>query len=337
MIRVGVCGLGMMGNTHLDVYSQMEGVEITAVADADPDRLSGKERAGGNIEGQAQGGFDLEQVERFSDAGALIKEGAVDVVDICLPTPAHLRFAVQAMEAGKHVLIEKPVARTLDQAEQLVAAARRASGMTMVAMCMRFWPGWDWLKQAVDQKTYGSVHAATFRRVAAHPGGAFYLNGDACGGAALDLHIHDTDFVQYCFGVPAAVTSRGYSTVTDAVDHITTQYHYDDVPLVTAEGGWAMASSFPFTMQYAVNFEKATAVFDLAAEHPLTLHHAGGDTQAIELDPNMGYQHELAYFIDCIRNGRTPDVVTVEDAATSLTVIEAEVESVRTGRTVTLS
>ncbi|MEQ9461828.1 MAG: Gfo/Idh/MocA family oxidoreductase [Phycisphaeraceae bacterium] len=334
MIKVGVCGLGMMGNTHLDAYTALDGVEVVAVADADPDRLSGQVKAGGNIEGQAQGGFDLQKVKRYADAAELINDPDIDLVDICLPTPAHLRFGVQALDAGKHVLIEKPVARSTEQAQQLIHAAKSAKGLSMVAMCMRFWPGWTWLKKTVADKPYGDVRSATFRRVASHPGGAFYLNGEACGGAALDLHIHDTDFIHHCFGVPNAVTSRGYSSITNEFDHIATQYHYDHIPLVTAEGGWAMAKSFPFTMQYAVNFEKATAVFDLAAKHPLTVFHADGKTEPIKLESGMGYELEIAYFIDCIRHGKTPDVVTVNDAAVSLAIVEAEIESARTGRTI---
>ncbi|WP_428386183.1 Gfo/Idh/MocA family protein [Mucisphaera sp.] len=334
MIKVGVCGLGMMGNTHLDAYTRLEGVEVAAVADANPDRLSGSEKAGGNIEGQAQGGFDLQKVKRYTDAKELIDDPDIDVVDICLPTPAHLRFAIQALDAGKHVLIEKPLARTSDQARQLVEAADRAAGLSMVAMCMRFWPGWSWLKETIDDKTYGRVQAATFRRVASHPGGAFYLDGDACGGAALDLHIHDTDFVQYCFGMPRAVSSRGYSSLTHKIDHITTQYHYDGIPLVVAEGGWAMAKSFPFTMQYAVNFERATAVFDLAAEEPLTIYYGDGGSEAISLDPGMGYEHELAYFIRCIKEGSEPTAVTLRDASLALRIVEAEVESARSGQVV---
>ena len=88
----------------------------------------------------------------------------------------------------------------------------------------------------------------------------------ACGGAILDLHIHDTDFVQHCFGKPKAVFSRGYSRPTNAIDHVLTHYLYDDVPLVTAEGGWAMTPGFGFQMQYTVNFERATAVFDPGRE-----------------------------------------------------------------------
>src|SRR2546421_102455 len=80
------------------------------------------------------------------------------------------------------------------------AAARAKSGvLAMPAMCIRFWPGWTWLKRAIEERRFGRVLAARFQRLASHPGGAFYSNADASGAAALDLHIHDTDFVRFCF------------------------------------------------------------------------------------------------------------------------------------------
>ncbi len=336
MTNVGVIGLGMMGMTHLDVYAQQSGAKVVAVADLDEARRTGKAKAGGNIEGQAQGGFDFGSVKQYADAAELIADPDVQLVDVCLPTPAHAKFAIMAMEAGKHVLIEKPLARNSEMVAQVVAAAEKAQGLTMCAMCMRFWPGWTWLKDAVDQQTYGPLRAATFRRVADHPGGAFYESGDACGGAILDLHIHDSDFVQHLLGMPDAVTSRGYSHVTDRVDHVVTQYYYADVPLVVAEGGWSMSKGFGFRMEYTANFAKATAVFDLAAESPLTLYVPGKEAQAVALPGGMGYEHEIAYFLECIETGTPPTRVTLASAGESVRLVEAEARSVKTGQTVNL-
>jgi predicted dehydrogenase len=214
-----------------------------------------------------------------------------------------------------------------------VMAARSATPMLMCAMCMRFWPAWAWLKNAVDKQTYGKTLAAQFRRVANHPGGPLYSDGDACGGAILDLHIHDTDFIQYCFGKPDAVFTRGYARNTNQLDHVATQYLYKSIPLVVAEGGWAMAPGFGFQMQYTVNFERATAVFDMAAEEQLVLI-ANGERKAIKVKDGMGYQHEIAYFVNCIRKGVRPQQVEPASAALSVKIVEAERKSVQSGKPV---
>jgi predicted dehydrogenase len=337
-LSVGVIGLGMMGQTHLDIYAKLPGVRVAAVADQDPANLSGEKKAGGNIEGQAQGGFDVTapDVKKYRDGLELIADPDIDIVDVCVPTPGHLPLGLASLEAGKHTLIEKPLARTVEQALQLAKAAERAweqhRVVSMCAMCMRFWPGWDWLAEAVADQRFGPVRAATFRRVAPFPGGPFYANGEASGGAVLDLHIHDLDFIRHCFfkhADPAslAIDRRGYTKVTGQPDHVLTTFEVppgtpgvSDDALIFAEGGWVMADSFPFTMQYTVNFENATATFDLARGDRSVHLHQDGSTTEVDLPRagTMGYEHELAYFIDRVRQGQPADRVTLRDAAASV-------------------
>lgn len=336
MVNVGIIGMGMMGLTHLDAYAKRSDARVIAIADADPGRRSGATLAKGNVKGQAQGGHDYSRFTQYAEGMDLIKDPSVQVVDVCLATPLHRQYAIAAMEAGKHVLVEKPLARTSADADAIAAAQQRTGVIAMPAMCMRFWPGWTWLKQAVVEKTYGGVLAATFRRVATHPGGAFYSNGQASGGAALDLHIHDTDFIQYLFGIPKAVQSRGYSALSGAVDHLITQYHYDDVPLVSAEGCWVMRGAYPFAMHYTVNFDRATAVYDLLASTPLMLYEIGKEPAAVPLENEMGYDREVAYFVECVTAGKQPQTVTLQQAADAVRIVEAEVRSVELNQIVPL-
>jgi predicted dehydrogenase len=336
MIRVGVIGLGMMGQTHLDVYAKRPDVKVVAISDRDADRLSGKTRAAGNVEGQAQGAFDLSQARPYSEGMDLIKDKDVDLVDICLATPLHVEYAIAALKKGKHVLVEKPLARLAKDGQKLAKAAAKAKGLSMCAMCMRFWPGWTFLKEAIDKQTYGPVLAASFRRLASMPPGAFYANGELSGGAILDLHIHDADFVQFLFGLPDAVLSRGYTKTSGQYDHVITHYLYESgrgAPLITAEGAWCMQPPFEFRMQYQVNFANATAVFDLLSATQLALYR-NGQKETIPLDPRMGYEHEIAYFLDCINKGERPKTVTLEDAANAVALIEAEAKSIATGKPV---
>ncbi len=336
MIKVGVIGLGMMGNSHLDVYSHRSDVEVVAVSDSDPARLSGEEKAAGNIEGQAAGSFDLHSVMRFDEGMDLINFEDIDLVDICLPTPLHYDYACAGLKCGKHVLLEKPLARTADKAFALAQLSQTSSGFLMPAMCIRFWPGWSWLQRKIEDQEFGKVRSAHFRRVASHPGGPFYSDGQACGGAIMDLHIHDSDITQFYFGRPKSVQSFGYSCITGEIDHIFTRYEFEDIPLVTAEGSWSMVEGFPFTMQYTVNFENAAADFDLNRKDQLLLYRKGREPESVALLPGMGYEYEIDYFLDCIKRGRQPRMVTAEDGAWAVKIIEAESASIKTGHAVSI-
>ena len=142
----------------------------------------------------------------------------------------------------------------------IVRDAAEAETLCMPAMCVRFWPGWSWLRERVVDGSLGAVRSAVFRRLGTRPGWAkFYADVERSGGALFDLHVHDTDFVQWCFGTPASLSSTG------SLDHLTTLYRYPGgPPHVVVEGGWDHAPGFPFQMRYTVIFEHATADFDLA-------------------------------------------------------------------------
>jgi predicted dehydrogenase len=239
----------------------------------------------------------------------------------------HAEIVTRALAAGKNVISEKPLARTIADGQKIVDAVRVAKGFHMPAMCMRFWPQWAWLKQAVAEKRYGNVLSANFRRLTS-PLTGWFRDGKMCGGGILDLHIHDTDYVNYLFGPPAKVFSRGHSGITGEIDHVLTHYLYDNIPLVTAEGGWALQTGFGFRMQYTVNFERATADFDLARTDPLELIENGAKT-AIPCAPEAGYDLELRYFVDCVRRQQRPSVVTADDGLVALKIIDAETRSIR--------
>lgn len=335
MANIGIIGLGMMGRTHYEAYLEI-GANVVAVADQNPQRARGDlSGTGGNVLKGGLNQLPMDRIKGTTRADELIAMSEVDIVDVCLPTTQHVEVVVAALRAGKNVICEKPLARTAADAEKIAAAAREARGIFMPAMCMRFWPQWAWLKQQVVEKRYGAVRSATFRRVASMPAG-WYSNGAMSGGAALDLHIHDTDFVQFLFGMPRAVSSRGYSGISGEIDHLSTQFIFDDVPLVTAEGGWTMSVGFPFTMQYTVNFERATADYDLARGNDSLKLTQNGKTETIDAGPGYGYAGELRYFVECVKNGEKPTIVTADDAVRSVRLIEAEVKSCQSGQMVQL-
>jgi len=335
MLKVGIIGLGMMGRTHYEAYQKIGGVEVAAIADTNSARAEGDlTGTGGNV---LQGGLQrlpMDKIKGAQDYRQLLAMKDLDIIDICTRTPQHAEMAVAALEAGKHVLCEKPLGRTVADAQRISDAAAKAKGFFMPAMCIRFWPEWAWAKEAVKSGRYGKVLSAHFRRVASFPGG-WYKDGDASGGAILDLHIHDADFVYYLFGMPKGVYSRGYNKPTNQIDHVVTQYLYDDVPAVVAEGSWALADGYGFTMRYTINFERATADYDLGRADTLLLSHEG-KSQPVRVEGGTGYEAELRYFVDCVRQGEKPSVVSAADALPGLKIVAAEGKSIREGQIVKL-
>lgn len=336
-VNVAVVGLGFMGVTHLRAYQQLPGAKIVAVCDAVRLPVNGiLQGVAGNI--KKSDDIDLgPQVKVFRKLEEVLADPEVELVDLCTPTPLHPEQAIAALKSGKNVLCEKPLARTSAQAAEIVKVSQSARGFLMPAMCMRFWPGWSWLKQVVEQSQYGKVLAARFRRVSEMPAwskqGTYTGGGSDLGGALFDLHIHDTDFVQFLFGWPASVFSSGVTDRGGSISHVVTQYMYPGGPSVYAEGGWLLAKGF--NMAFTLYCERATLDFNLArGAEAMQLTEEGQGPRTIQYAGADGYSEEIRYVVDCVQNGRRPAVVTVHDGQTALEICEAEEKSIRTGAVV---
>lgn len=325
-----------MGVTHLKAYRKLPEARIAAVCDAvrlpEDGDLS---NVGGNLGPSEPFKLDMNQVKGYRQFDELLKNPEVEVIDLCVPTQLHPSLAIAALQAGKHVVCEKPMARNSTLARQMVEAAAASGKILMPAMCMRFWPQWLWLKKAIDENTYGRVLAARFRRIAEPPawGKENYFNGEQSGGALFDLHIHDTDFVQYCFGRPTRVFSTGLSLFSGAVDHVVTQYQVASGACVSAEGGWIVTPKHGFTMSYTVIFESATADYDIGRTgESLRLFEKGKAMQVVDCPGEDGYYNELNHMIQSIQSGQAPTIVTAQDGLSAVQICEAEERSVKSGQ-----
>jgi predicted dehydrogenase len=334
-VNVAVVGLGFMGVTHIKTYQQIKAAKIVAVCDAVRLPVNGiLPGVAGNITGS--GALVLgRDVKVYRELAEVLADPEVELVDLCVPTVVHPEQAIAALKAGKHVLCEKPLALNSAQARKIVQAAQSAKGFFMPAMCMRFWPGWSCLKEVVARKPYGKIQAARFRRMSPMPGWskATYSSGKLSGGALLDLHIHDTDFVQFLFGRPASVFSSGVSRPGNSIDHVVTQYNYRGGPAVYAEGGWLLFGNF--NMSYTVLCERATLDFDLSrGAEALVLTEQGKAPRVIKSVGGDGYGGELSYMLEAVRSGKAPKIVTAKDGLSAVEICEAEAKSVRTGKVV---
>lgn len=339
MIGVGIVGLGFMGRKHFDIHTDSSKSKVVAVADVDEKKLKGDWGGTvGNIGAAADAGADFSGIRIYANPDELLADDGVKLVDITLPTYLHSDFAIKALEAGKHVLCEKPIALTLEQTDRMLHAARTSDGKFMVAHCIRFWPEYSFVRELLAQQKYGRVCSAVFRRISATPTWSWeswLMDQNKSGGVCVDLHIHDIDYVNYLFGKPAAVTSVGVGRTSDMVDHVVTQYHYDEENLmVVAEGSWMGHPACPFVMSFHIVCEKATIDYNCNRENTLEIYTADGGVETPEVPEGDGYVREIDYFLDCVAQSIDPTVVTPTEAREALQVARAEIESVQSGRRV---
>ena len=150
----------------------------------------------------------------------------------------------------------------------------------------------------------------------------------------MDLHIHDADFVQYLFGMPKAVYSRGAIGPSGDYDHIAAQYVYDDNLAVVAEGGWMMTPSFGFKMTFHIALDEATIVLDSTQDPAFKVCPAKGETFTPEVEAGDGYSLEIAHFLKAIAGEKVPEIITLEQSRDTIKLILAEKESAKTGKVV---
>jgi len=270
--------------------------------------------------------MDTAALRRYDNPDALLADRDVQLVSICTHTETHVELALRAIAAGKHVLIEKPLALSAAECERVVAAAREATTRVMPALCVRFWPGWAWVRERIDSGEFGRVRSAVFQRLGSPPTWAtdFYADPGRSGGGIVDLHIHDADFVQFCFGKPDEVVSTG------SINHLTTLYRYRGGPgHVVAEGGWGHTPGFPFRMRFIVAFERATAEFDSSRKEPLTLTREG-QTAAVPVEALTGWDVEIRHLLDAIADPSLPLIAPIEAARDVAALLEAERRAVET-------
>jgi predicted dehydrogenase len=335
-IGIGIIGLGVMGGQHMSAYLNAAAAgwacALRAVSDADPARRKGNAGGAGNVQSGAAN-FDPAVVKAYESPDQLLTDPAVDLVSICTPTPTHVDLAIAALRAGKHVLCEKPVATTTEPVRKLLDASKHSNKLIMPAMCMRFWPAWEWLTEAIRSKKFGRLRALNLQRVGSLPAWSTWFADDKLsGGAIVDLHIHDTDFIRHAVGRPAAVTSAGHA------HHVSTTYHYDDESLhVTAQGGW-LSPGTPFRMRYIAEFENATADFDIGREKQLLLC-SKGNAEAVDVGKLNGYDGEIRHLLTAIANNQpaTSLRATIADAVDVAIILETESYAAECGQRVRIT
>ena len=331
MIRVGICGFGGLGHVHANTLAKMPDVEICAVCDKRPEQLQRSETQI-NIATE-QGAFSVESCNTYTDFAEMLAAEQFDVMVLALPTDLHAEFAIRAMEAGCHVLSEKPMALTAEECSRMIAARDRCGKELLVAQCLRFWPEYVALKAAVTNQTYGKLQALYMERVGAAPGWSsedWMRDASRSGGAILDLHLHDVDWLLHAIGVPDRVVGTGLEDSYGGILDLTVLWEYSGGHTVTVRSSWLYRA---FRMAFQAVFTDAILQFGVQPHPQFHLLRPDSDEpEDVAVEPGNGYEIEVRYLLDCATGAAENTLCTAESTRLSVAMVELEARAIRERR-----
>jgi predicted dehydrogenase len=314
-MNVAVVGLGFMGSTHARALQNVPGATLAAVVSSDPLKLSGDlSGVGGNLTGLA-GNLDFSGVRKYHEFQVAINDPDIDAVDLCLPSDQHFEAVKSALRAGKHVLVEKPLALQGEEADLLVTEAQKAGRILMTGHVLRFIPEYRELARILKDGRLGSVRASLFRRRCGAPAWSGWQTDLArSGGAVMDLLIHDIDFCLHLYGKPTLASAIGHIDLSRGIDWLEARLTFEGAGPVVVTGGWHHPKSYPFRMEFTVVSSGGTLEFR-SGDGPLTLFDASGASETIEVAERDPFVEELKYFVECVRERRQPALCAPEESA----------------------
>jgi len=342
MVRVGLAGLGFMGGTHAQCHAALPNAELVAVCDPEKDRRDKF--------------AEMYGAKPFATLEEMLASD-IDMVDICIPTYLHREAVEAAAAAKKHVLCEKPMAMTPADCDAMIAATGSAGVAFMVGHVIRFWPEYVVVKDLLDSGKLGKILWASATRVSPPPTWSWQeriFKPELSGGAVLDLHIHDLDFLAWILGNPKTIYASGVKTKTGALDSVfTTTTGHPSGAVGFAEGSLNMAAEFPFTMGLKINLEGGSieintrlspsvvvAMREGGIAHPDVpqpeVPSTGTAGTAGNIEALGGYFVEVKYFVDCIEAGAKPTTVTPAEAKAAVELCLAATKSMESGSIVTI-
>ena len=333
MVKVAVIGAGFAGSFHARGYARLPQADVVYIVDQD--------------EAKARTLADEVGARAATDADIALHDPAIDIIDVALPTPLHPAYAIRAFEAGKHVVIEKPLALSVKEADAMIDAARSHGKFLMVAHVLRFWPEYVAIRKVLQSGRLGQPRIATALRLSNLPQWATWFRDPAMtGGSVLDLHIHDLDMLNWLFGRPQQVRAIGTRGATGGWDHVITQVEYDTL-VASVEASNLMPPDFPFTAGLRVVCDKGVIEYQFRAggasfetgkpEHYCLIHEAKRPSQPVDYETADAFEREIAYFVSCVEHGTPPETVTPEDARLAVQTALAARASLDSGASVTLS
>jgi predicted dehydrogenase len=330
-IKVALIGAGGIGSAHSNAYTRISDADITAVVDL---RREYAEKLAA-----------VHGAKVYTSVDEMLARESIHMVDICTPSFTHPAIAIQCAGLGLHVLSEKPIAYTREDAQAILETVKKNGVMFMVAQVIRFWNEYVYLKQIYDTGAYGKLLQIWFSRAHGAPLWAWenwYVDPARSRFSPFELHIHDVDYIHYLLGKPDRVRSLAINRPEIYASFIKSQFFFDSLPgvIVEAEAGW-WQGSMPFAATFRAVFENAVVIYDNeklivyeakgSAPHVVDLASEVQMTSSINLKDTSGIYNEIAYFIECVRSSKAPTVITPEQSLVSLNILLTELESARTG------
>jgi len=312
-VKIAVIGVGFWGRNHVRVLSEIPEVELVAVCDIDKQRADAISEKYG--------------LKSYEDSMKMYKNEAIDAVTICVWSSRLAEEAIKALKMGKHVFVEKPMAKSVREALRVVNLAERKKLKLQVGFIERFNPGVRRVKKAIDEGLIGSPVLATARRVSKWP----QRIGDI--GVVKDTAIHDIDIVRFLFNEdPSIVYARAGSLQhKDIEDYAQIMLAFSSGKSAFIEANWLT----PYKIRkLIVTGSEAIISLDYITQE-MTIE-TSGQTLTPRFDWEEPLKLELQDFVNAILDDRKPSVSGI-DGVKALKVAEAALKSAGSGRVVRIS
>jgi len=338
--KVAILGAGFVANVHMESYARfVPEAEVVAVFDTPIDRAKALAQK-----------YGIPQC--YDDLDKLLSESGAQVIDICIPNFLHHNACLKAAEANKHVIVEKPFALTLEQADEMIDACKKRGLLLMYAEQLCFAPKYERCRSLIEAGAVGKVYMLKQSEKHSGPHSAwFYKKETAGGGVLMDMGCHALAWFRWMNkNNPVKSVYADVKTVmhdTDCDDNTLTIVEFENGVTALAENSWARHGGMDDRIEiygdkgviYADLFKGNSALtfsldgYDYASEK-------AGDSKGwtftiFEEVFNQGYPHELQHFISCVREGKQP-LVTGEDGRAVLEMIYAAYASAKKGEKVNL-
>jgi len=347
-VKIGLVGTGEIAHVHAEAHSRIDGTEFSIAALIQPEA---ERRFCEEFDARLYAGYE-----------ELLDDETVGGVDICLPNDLHCEFALKAFQAGKHVFCEKPISLSLDEADAMIDAARRADRFLMIGHVLRFWPEYLKAKQAIDAGQVGKSLAISARRMVSLLAGTqgdrgWRHDAQRSGGAVLDMQVHDLDAFCWFFGDrPTTVFSRGLRSSDGALSHVFTHLEFPDDRQAFVEASFMMQGN-PIDIFFRVLGSQGSIEYtfspDAFALHEIDTHKPSVTAASLLLYEwkketqrlytprsdsfSVAMRDQLDYFAECIRAGKPPRIGTGGQARQALEIALASRLSCETAKPTALS